>query len=154
MNSDCFLKLKGITGEASDRDHQDEIQVMAWNWGVSAADGLPGGSSRGDTRKLVVTHKVDAASPALMIYCVRGTIIPTALLTMRKASGDRPLPYFTAKMDRVRVADVATALHADGNTHEVFSLAFEKVEVTYTPQTATGSGSGGVTQQWDIKEGQ
>lgn len=153
MSSDCFLKLKGITGEAGDKDHKDEIQVVAWDWGVSAADGLPGGASRGDTRKLVVTHKVDAASPALMIYCVRGTIIPNAVLTMRKATGDRPLPYFIAKMDKVRVADVTTALLSDGETSEVLSLAFEKVEVTYTPQTGSGGGSGAVTQQWDIKEG-
>lgn len=153
MSSDCFLKLKGITGESGDRDHKDEIQVLAWDWGVSASEGLPGGASRGDTRNLVVTHRVDAASPALMIYCVRGTIIPSAVLTMRKASGDRPLPYFTAKMDKVRVADVVTTLRPDGETSEMVSLAFEKVEVTYTPQTGTGGGSGAVTQQWDIKEG-
>jgi type VI secretion system secreted protein Hcp len=153
MGSDCFLKLKGISGEATDADHQDDIQVMAWDWGVSAADGLPGGKSRGDTRKLVVTHFVDAASPALMVYCVRGTMIPNAVLTMRKASGDRPLTYFTAKLERVRVVDVTTSLLQDGETSEVFSLAFEKVEVTYTPQTGTGGRSGAVSQQWDIKEG-
>jgi type VI secretion system secreted protein Hcp len=153
MNSDCFLKLKGITGEAADVDHKDEIEVVAWDWGVTASEGLPGTASRGDTRKLVVTHKVDAASPALMVYCVRGTIIPSAVLTMRKASGSRPLPYFVAKMEKVRVSDVSTGLGMDGETHEVFSLAFEKVEVTYTPQLASGSGAGAVTQQWDIKEG-
>jgi type VI secretion system secreted protein Hcp len=154
MSSHCFLRLKGISGEASDADHQDEIQVKAWDWGVSAADGLPGGKSRGDTRKLVVTHTVDAASPALMVYCVRGTMIPNAVLTMRKASGDRPMTYFTAKLDRVRVVDVTTSLHSDGGTTEVVSLAFEKVEVTYTPQTGTGGQSGALTQQWDVKEGQ
>jgi type VI secretion system secreted protein Hcp len=153
MNSDCFLKLKGITGEAIDTDHKNEIEVLAWDWGVSAAEGLPGAASRGDTRKLVVTHKVDAASPALMVYCVRGTVIPNAVLTMRKASGDRPLAYFVAKMEKVRVSNVTTGLRDDGDTQEVFSLAFEKVEVTYTPQATTGSGSGAVTQQWDIKEG-
>jgi type VI secretion system secreted protein Hcp len=153
MSSDCFLKLKGITGEAGDADHKDEIQITAWDWGVSASDGLPGGASRGDTRNLVVTHKVDAASPALMVYCVRGTIIPNAVLTMRKASGSRPLPYFTAKLEKVRVADVVTALRADGETSEIVSLAFEKVEVTYTPQMSSGGGSGAVTQQWNIKDG-
>jgi type VI secretion system secreted protein Hcp len=153
MHSDCFLKLKGISGESLDTDHKDEIQVVAWDWGVSAAEGLPGAASRGDTRKLVVTHKVDAASPALMIHCVRGTVIPIATLTMRKASGDRALPYFIAKMERVRVSDVTSGLRNDGDTHEVFSLAFEKVEVTYTPQASSGSGGGAVTQQWDIKEG-
>lgn len=153
MNSDCFLKLKGITGESADTEHKDEIQVVAWDWGVTASEGLPGTASRGDTRKLVVTHKVDAASPALMIYCVRGTIIPSAVLTMRKVTGARPLPYFVAKMEKVRVSDVSTGLAMDGDTHEVFSLAFEKVEVTYTPQLSSGSGAGAVTQQWDIKEG-
>jgi type VI protein secretion system component Hcp len=72
---------------------------------------------------------------------------------MRKVTGAKPLPYFVAKMEKVRVSEVSTGLATDGDTHEVFSLAFEKVEVTYTPQLASGGGSGAVTQQWDIKEG-
>lgn len=153
MSSDCFLKLKGISGEAADPDHRDEIQVTAWGWGVSAADGLPGGKSRGETRQLVVTHTVDAATPALLVHCVRGTIIPEALLTVRKASGGRPLTYFTAAMNRVRVADVHTTLKPDGETEETIALAFEHVAVTYTPQTGSGLSGASMTQQWDIKEG-
>jgi type VI secretion system secreted protein Hcp len=153
MGSDCFLKLKGINGEAADPQHVDEIQVTAWDWGVEAADGLPGERSRGDTRRLLITHRVDAATPALLVYCVRGTVIPSALLTLRKAGSGPPLPYFTARMDRVRVANVTTALRADGDTEEVVALAFETVEVTYVPQTGTGSGSGAMTQQWDVREG-
>jgi type VI secretion system secreted protein Hcp len=153
MSSDCFLKLRGVSGEAADKDHPDEIEVVGWDWGVSGSQMAPGTGRHGDTQKLVITHKVDAATPTLMIYCLRGTIIPVGVLTMRKASGERPLPYFVAKLDRVRVADVTTGLRPGGETHEVFSLTFEKVEVTYTPQTPSGSGDASVTQQWDIKEG-
>jgi type VI secretion system secreted protein Hcp len=153
MTSDCFLKLKGINGEAADPEHVDEIQVTAWDWAVAAADGLPGDRSRGDTRRLLVTHRVDAATPALLVSCVRGTVIPSAVLTLRKATGGPPLPYFTAKMDRVRVATVTTALRPNGDTEEVVALAFERVEVTYIPQIGTGGGSGAMTQQWDVREG-
>ena len=35
MASDIFLKIDGIQGEATDVNHQNEIEVWSWSWGVS-----------------------------------------------------------------------------------------------------------------------
>ena len=29
-----FLKLEGIKGEAADGKHKEEIDVLAWSWGM------------------------------------------------------------------------------------------------------------------------
>ena len=34
MAVDIFLKLDGIKGESQDHKHKDEIDVLAWSWGV------------------------------------------------------------------------------------------------------------------------
>ena len=37
MAVDIFLKLTDIKGESMDSKHPDEIQVLAWSWGMSQA---------------------------------------------------------------------------------------------------------------------
>ena len=35
MAVDMFLKLTNINGEAADKTHKDEIDILAWSWGMS-----------------------------------------------------------------------------------------------------------------------
>ena len=35
---DYFLQIEGIDGESTDKDHKDEIDVLAWSWGMSQSD--------------------------------------------------------------------------------------------------------------------
>ena len=35
--ADMFLKMEGVTGEASDADHKGEIEVVSWSWGMEAS---------------------------------------------------------------------------------------------------------------------
>ena len=32
---DMFIKIGDIKGESADKDHKDEIDVLAWSWGLS-----------------------------------------------------------------------------------------------------------------------
>ena len=49
---DMFLKIKNIDGESKDSVHTNEIDILAWSWGVSNP-GSPhaggGGGARNDT---------------------------------------------------------------------------------------------------------
>ena len=38
-----FLKLHGVTGEASDTEHKGEIDVVSWSWGMQANSSLATG---------------------------------------------------------------------------------------------------------------
>ena len=35
MAVDMFIKLGDIKGESQDKSHKDEIDVLAWSWGLS-----------------------------------------------------------------------------------------------------------------------
>jgi type VI secretion system secreted protein Hcp len=141
--ADMFLKVAGVTGEALDSDHKGEIEVVSWSWGLSAPSSVAGGAS-GKTAlsELTVIKRVDQATPTLMQYLRYHKVVPTALLTVRKA-GTTPLEYFKIELKNVRV----TSLMADSRESELVekvTLGFTQVTVTYTPQQGgTGAKGGG-----------
>jgi type VI secretion system secreted protein Hcp len=106
---DMFLKMDGVSGEATDPTHKGEIDVLAWSWGEST------GSAR--TRRgvrpiaciqdLSLTKYVDSASPTLIMDTMVGTVVPTAVLTIRKA-GASPLEYIVLTMRDVSVSSYQT----------------------------------------------
>jgi type VI secretion system secreted protein Hcp len=138
-----FLKLAGVTGEAQDSDHQGEIQVVGWSWGLSAPAAVGGGATgKTSLSELTVRKKVDQATPTLMQYLRTHKLVPTATLTVRKA-GTTPLVYFKIDLTNVRVTSLTTE-SAEAELVERLQLGFTTVTVTYTPQQGgTGAKGGG-----------
>lgn len=147
-----WLKIDGCKGEAADDKHKDEIILTGWGWGMNHPVAFAGGgTSGGETtvQELTVTKLVDKASPNLMKYCLNAKVLSEVLLTTRKR-GENPIENVKVKMKNAIISSV----HVAGNgelPQENCSLAFEKVEVEYTPQKPDGSADGAVTVKWDIK---
>ena len=69
-----FLSVNGakhgqINGESQDDKHKNEIEVLAWSWGMQGKPSLGGGGATGKAtiRELRITKRVDKASTALMV---------------------------------------------------------------------------------------
>lgn len=138
-----FLKVQGVTGEAADKDHKGEIDVVSWSWGMDAPVSVIGGAASGvvSVGELNVLKRVDQSSPTLMGFLRNRKLVPTAQLVVRKA-GTTPLEYFKIEIENVRV----NGLHAESHDSELMErvrLGFSKVKVTYTPQSPTGARGGG-----------
>jgi type VI secretion system secreted protein Hcp len=143
MAFDMFMKIKEIKGEARDKTHKEEIDVLSWSWGMSNSGSahLGGGMGAGkvNVQDLSFTKFIDKSSPDLMLHCCIGKHIPEATLTCRKAGGDNPLEYLTIKLSDVMVTSVSTGgSGGEDRLTENVSLNFAKVEVAYKEQTATG----------------
>jgi type VI secretion system secreted protein Hcp len=154
MAIDIFIKIGDIKGESTDAQHKDEIQVLAWNWGMSQSgtthQGSGGGAGKVSFQDLSFSHSVDKASPILMLACASGQHQPEATLTVRK-TGARPFEYLKIIMSDVIVASVTTGGSAsEGRLSETVSLNFAKVKVTDTPQKPDGSADTPITFDWDI----
>jgi type VI secretion system secreted protein Hcp len=134
-----FLKVAGVTGEAGDADHKNEIEVVSWSWGmqmsVSAIAGSEG-TGRSTMSELEVVKRVDQASPTLMAYLRSNKLIGQAKLTVRKA-GKTPVEYFTIVLKKVRVTSLKVESQ-DTELVERLRLGFGVVTVTYTPQDDKG----------------
>jgi len=138
-----FLKMQDVTGEASDADHKGEIQVTSWSWGMNAAKTIPHGSPTGrvTVSELEIVKRVDQSSATLMGFLKNNKLTAEAKLTVRKA-GQTPLEYFSIEMRNVRITSIKDESEAS-ELVERMTLAFDKVKVTYTPQSAKGAKGGG-----------
>ena len=67
MSTDAFLKLGDLKGESIVDGHEDEIQVLAWSWGMTQAgtthEGTGGGAGKVNVQDISITKTADTASP-------------------------------------------------------------------------------------------
>lgn len=155
---DMFLKLDGIKGESQDIVHQDEIDVLAWSWGVSQsgsfADGGGGVPGRASFQDLSITKYIDKASPSIMYRVFTGGHIPKAELFMRKAGGpDSTTNFMTITMEPVMVSSYSTG-GSDGEDRfaENLSLNYGKVTIEYRKQNGAGSYENPIKAGWDVQQ--
>ena len=155
MAIDTFLKVADVKGESQVKGFEDQIQLLAWSWGMSQSgtthDGSGSGAGKVNVQDLSFTHYVDASTPTLLLACCKGSHYPEATLTMRKAGGD-PLPYLTIKLTDLIITSVSTGSSSgeDRQTENV-TLNFAAFEVSYQPQDNKGAKKGGaITVKYDI----
>jgi type VI secretion system secreted protein Hcp len=156
MAVDMFIKIGDIKGEAQDKDHMEEIDVLAWSWGLSQSGTTHTGSGSGagkvNVQDLSFTKYIDKSSPDLMLACCNGKHYPEAVLLVRKA-GEKPLDYVKIKMEPVIISSVSTGgSGGEDRLTENVTLNFGKVTVDYKEQTKTGSGGAAPTMTWNIAE--
>jgi type VI secretion system secreted protein Hcp len=152
-----FLKLGDIKGEALDAKHKDEIDVLAWSWGMSQTGTMPLGSG-GSTGKvsiqdLSVTKYVDRATPNLMKACCNGKQYAKALLTVRKAGGDSQVEYVKITMEPVIISSISGGgSQGEERQTENVTLNFGKVKYEYTMQNPDGTAGASIPVTHDIQQ--
>jgi len=151
---DMFFKVKGakhgeINGEAQDQKHKNEIEVLAWSWGMQGKASLGGGIATGKAtmRELRITKRVDKSSTALMSALRTNELIKEATLTLRKI-GKTPLEYLKIKIEEGRVMAIdleAGDVSGSPTLMERVAFSFNKISIEYTPQGADGMPQGTTT---------
>ena len=155
MAVDMFMKIKTITGESIDKKHKDDIDVLAWSWGMSQSGtthmGGGGGAGKVNVQDLSFTKYVDGASNALILGCCTGEHYAEAVLTVRKAGKD-PLEYIKITMKEVLVTAVSVGgSGGEDRLTENVTLNFAEFKFEYQPQSAKGGKEGGAKiAAWDI----
>lgn len=159
MAVDMFLKITAqsgeVKGESVDSKHKDEIDVLAWNWGMSqhgsTHTATGGGSGKVSVQDISFTKYVDKSTPTLMKICCNGTHIKEAVLVVRKAGGKDPVEYVKLKMKDCIVTSITSGGSggADRVTENI-SLNFAQFTYEYTPQDEKGAKGAAIPMGWDI----
>ena len=155
MAVDMFIKIDDVKGESQDKTHKDEIDVLAWSWGMSQSGtmhmGGGGGGGKVSVQDLSFTKYIDKSSSVLMEYCSSGKQYKEAKLTVRKAGGT-PLEYLIITMTDVIVTSISTGgSGGEDRLTENVTLNFGSVKTEYQPQKPDGSKDGGAVKYgWDI----
>ena len=154
MASDIFLKIDGIKGEATDINHQNEVEVVSWSWGVSELLVSSGGGgtagAKAKVSEFVVGKQVDKASPNLLRACLTGKHLKEVVLTQRRAGAGKA-NFLSITLKDVLISgvnDIDTGV-APGPAENV-AFAFAKVISQYVPQKPNGTPDTPVTLKWDV----
>jgi len=156
MAVDMFIKIDSVKGEAQDKVHAGEIDVLAWSWGMSQSGtmhtGGGGGGGKVSVQDLSLTKWLDKSSSVLMTYCATGEQFTEAKLTVRKAGGADPLEYFIVTMTDVIVTSISTGdSGGEDKLTENVTLNFREFKTQYQPQKADGTADGGTIDfGWNI----
>jgi len=141
---DIFLHVKTkragkIKGEASAPDHQDDIVVSAWNWGLAAGSAIGSGqaTARRSYKHLAIVKGIDSASTGLMSALATNDEVKEARLAMRKAGGEQ-VDYFAIVLGGARVAAIDLDVDDGGTPIERVQFSFTKVDVEYRRQEGSG----------------
>lgn len=144
MAFDAFLKIEGIEGDSTDRNHKGEIEILSWSWGetnASANTGGGGGAGKVSMQDFHFTMQVSKASPNLMLACATGKHFREATLTARKAGGQQQ-DFLKIKLSDVLVSSYQT----EGNTNDKdvplpvdqISLKFTKIDFLFSAGGSAG----------------
>jgi len=133
-HASAFMKLGDIKGEATDKGHKDEIDVLSWSWGMSQSSSGTGGggSGRVNVQDMSVTKYVDSSSTEIYRTLVTGQHLGdvTIAVSSKKYSGSEP--YLIYKLKDVIITSVSTGgSGGEDRLTENVTLNFEEVQVTY-----------------------
>ena len=149
---DYHLKLEGIDGESTHKDHKGEIQLLSWHWGVSNAHSSAGtgGSGKGKAVPLELSfiHLYDKSSPILAKHCANGKHVNKGTLTCRKA-GEGQKDYLKIELKEVFITAVNLSGSSEEPTESV-NLSYKEIDVEYKPQDDKGGLGGGVKFGWNV----
>lgn len=157
---DMFLKLESkrggaIKGESEDPSHAGEMILHGFSWGMAStvSTGFSGKETKPAQLELRIVKRVDSASTGLMSVMKTNDEIKKAVLTVRKAGGKQE-DYFSITIQGGRITSLEVSSEDDSPLLlERLSLTFNKIEVQYKAQSATGALKGASTFQDEVTPG-
>jgi len=159
MAFDAFIQLEGIKGESTDDKHKDWIEIQNYGFGASQSQSSTASSAgnlssaRVDIHNFTFTHNLDLASVKLFEYCCTGQHVPKVTVTLNRSGGDKT-KYMEYKMSDVLISSVSRGGDTQANEDvpvECVTLAFGKLEMTYTKLGIDGKAAGNASAGWDLK---
>ncbi len=154
--TDYFLELDGIEGESTEAGHKNEIEILSYSWGLSAATAGGAGGGLAGVGKVqfqdfhFVAH-TSKASPPIIQNAASGKHIKKAVLHVAKG-GDRPQDFLVITLEDCFVTSYQNSGNdGSGAPLDQFSLNYAKISFDYKPQKADGSLDRAVHAGWDLK---
>lgn len=157
-DSDIYLKIDTIEGEAEATGFEKQMQIMAYSFGASnsgtARTGTGMGSGKVHLQDFNFTIENGKASAQLFLANCKGNHIPQAVLSQRKAGGDgNPFTFLKVTFGDLVISSFSTgASNGSGVPVESISFNFTNITYEYFQQKADGTVALTNTVSYDIKK--
>ena len=143
---DMFLDFpdSDIVGESQDRDHMDEIEILAWSWVLS-----PERKTDVAVRDISLTKYVDSATPSFFMKAVAGDNLGRAVITVRRG-GEKSEEFLIITLIDATLTSVSSAGNAGADRmSEQITFGFSSMSGEYIKFGKEGSGPV-ATYKWNI----
>lgn len=155
---DTFLDIKEIPGDSTDAAHPDAMVINAFEFSetnkATQARGGGRGSGKVEMSDVKIEKPVCKASSLLALACAIGQHLPEATITVRRAGGAQE-EYMTILLKENLITSYSIS-SVGGNEVpvETFTINFDQIEWTYTPQKADGTLDAPVKAGYDLAAAQ
>jgi len=157
-DSDFYLQIDTIVGEADAVGFEKQMQIASWSFGASNSGSASYGSGLGSGKvslqdfSFMITH--GKASPQLFLACAKGNHIPTAILSCRKTGGGgSPFTYLKITFEDLVISSrQISGSNGGGIPYDSISFNFTKIKEEYFLQKPDGSVALNDTAVYDTKK--
>lgn len=138
MASNGYLKIPDINGESKRSDHEDEIIIQSFSWGVNRNTFRNTGGQRepglAQVQSVAISKDFDASSPYLALACLKAKNLGDVVLALRKDQGDAHSDFLIITMTNTIVEDYNTSAGGD-RPMDSFNLSFDSLKMKYLEDT-------------------
>jgi len=162
MASNLLLKIESptVNGDSTVKGFEQQIECSSYSWGVSMPSAL--GSSTGGSvgtanfADLSVTKSADSSTADIFAGVVSGTHYGTITLTILAAGGDSPINLMQYVLTNCMFTSFSQSGAGDSGSvpMESLSIGYDQIQVTYVPQSDSGSGDAQKQAGWDVAANQ
>jgi type VI protein secretion system component Hcp len=113
-----------------------------------AQGGAP--SNAVDGAPVTVSRQIDAASVALMNFCINSTTLDSATIVKRRSGGGSVSGYAYLRLDFTGVLITSVRWSDSHVVKENISFIYRKVKISYRPQEASGQLGANIGASWAL----
>ncbi|MGA9286620.1 MAG: type VI secretion system tube protein Hcp [Solirubrobacteraceae bacterium] len=131
-----FLKIDGIEGESTTKDHKGEISIDSFSVSAQGAQGAGSQSSGAGAGKVSIqsfsiTKTLDKSSPLLFQAAATGRHLKDAVLSFAHKAGGKEQTYLKFDFQNVLISSVQDGSSGGGQPTEQVTFAFQKVQESF-----------------------
>ncbi|HTB49368.1 MAG TPA: type VI secretion system tube protein Hcp [Solirubrobacteraceae bacterium] len=138
-----FLKLDGIAGGATEKDHKNEIPIGGFSVSAQGAIGSASsgaGAGKVSVQSFSITKSLDKSSPLLFQAAATGQHFKEAVLSFAHKLGGKEQTYLKFDFQNVLISSVQDGNSGGGTPQEQVTFSFQKVDEAFIePNGKTGA---------------
>ena len=144
----------GITGEAKQAGHEDEVVILSLSWGVSRPATLTGNSRQTGVPSfsdVSLAKETDSASHDLFMACAKATALDEIVITFVKDAGDQHMDYLQYTLKNCLISSYQVSGSSGGTTaSESISISYTDIKALYKKQESDHTGSSDHEAEFDL----
>lgn len=147
--TNIFITFDGIPGECTEKEHAGWCDALSFSQGltssVSAHIATGAGTGTADLQDVIVTKRLDKASPKLAQAGYQGLIVKNVKIHITRSTSTGGKTYYTCELQEAAITGYHLNASTDHTPVEEVAITYRTMNTTYTEYDAAGAVKGTTT---------